>query len=312
MTIQTSCSAISAGTEMLLYRGEVEPGSKLDDTIPSLQGTCQHPFKYGYSTVGRVMAAGSGVSCDWLGRTVFAFHCHEEAFNLAASEAVPVPPGIGVEDAVMLPSMETALSLIMDAAPVVGEHVVVLGQGVIGLLTTSVLSRFPLARLVTADRYEMRRARSVEMGADISLDPSMDAQSFAESAGLLPSKADLVIELSGRPEALEYATHLGGMEARIVVGSRYGRKPAAGCLGDDFHRHRLHILSSQVSRIDGSLSGRWTKARRLEMAWRLVRAVRPSRLITHRFDISRAAEAYRLLDEGGEQAIQIILTYPEG
>lgn len=311
MTIRATCSAISAGTEMLLYRGEMEQGSKLDDVIPSLQGTCQHPFKYGYSTVGRVVAAGKGVSCDWLGKTVFAFHSHEEVFNIAASDAIAVPPGIREEDAVMLPSMETALSLTMDAAPLVGEFVVVLGQGVIGLLTTSVLSRFPLARLITADRYETRRVRSVEMGADVSLDPMMKVASFLESAGLPSSKADLVFELSGRPEALEYATHLAGMEARIVVGSRYGQKAAAGCLGDDFHRQRLRVLSSQVSNIDSSLSRRWTKTRRLEMAWRLIRAVTPSRLITHRFDIADAAEAYRLLDESGEKAIQILLTYPE-
>ena len=312
VAVRTLCSAISAGTEMLMYRGQVEAGSKLDTAIPSLQGRFVHPFKYGYATVGEVTAAGEGVACAWVGKPVFAFHSHEDAFTVPLPEIVPVPPGIGVEDAVLLPSMETALSLVMDAAPLVGEEVIVLGQGVIGLLTTAILARMPLARLVAADRYPLRRQRSLELGADACLDPSLDAPRFLEAADLGEGKADLVFELSGDPAALGYATRLTGMEGRIVVGSRYGSKGAPAGLGDDFHRNRLRIISSQVSRIDGSLSGRWSKARRLESAWRLVRMVRPARLVTHRFGISDAAQAYRLLDEGAPDVVQILLTYPEG
>jgi threonine dehydrogenase-like Zn-dependent dehydrogenase len=297
---------------MLMYRGQSEAGAPLDTTIPSLRGPSAHPFKYGYAAVGEVVAAGGGVACAWVGKRVFCFHSHESHFTTPVSEVVAVPPGIEDDDAVFLPSMETALSLVMDAAPLVGENVIVLGQGVIGLLTTSILARMPLSRLVTADRFEVRRERSEEMGADRSIEPSPDAQHFMDSSGLFDQKADLVFELSGDPAALENATHLTGMEGRIVVGSRYGSKEMRACLGDDFHRNRLRIISSQVSRIDGSLSGRWSKARRLEVAWRLIRAVRPSRLITHRFDIVRAAEAYRLLDGDEENAIQVLLTYPEG
>jgi 2-desacetyl-2-hydroxyethyl bacteriochlorophyllide A dehydrogenase len=310
--VRNIVSAISAGTEMLVYRGQIEEGTPLDTTIPSLQGPSSHPFKYGYAAVGEVVAAGEGVACAWIGKRVFCFHSHESLFTVPVAEAVAVPPGIDGEDAVFLPSMETALSLVMDGGPLVGENVVVLGQGVVGLLTTSVLSRMPLTRLVAADRYPLRRQRALEMGADVFLDPPPDAVQFLERSGLRDQKADLVFELSGQPAALEYATFLTGMEGRIVVGSRYGSKEMRGCLGDDFHRNRLRIISSQVSRIDGSLSGRWSKARRLESAWRLVRAVRPSRLVTHRFDISDAADAYRLLDEGGEDAVQVLLTYQEG
>lgn len=309
--VRSLFSAISAGTEMLLYRGQVEQGTRLDTTIRSLGGTFAHPFKYGYATVGEVVAAGEGVACAWVGRRVFCFHSHESEFTVPVSEAVAVPPGVSDEDALFLPSMETALSLVMDGAPLVGENVVVLGQGVIGLLTTSLLARMPLSALVTADRYPLRRERSMEMGADRCLDPAIDARQFLGSSGLDEIRADLVYELSGEPAALEYATHLAGMEGRIVVGSWYGNKEMRTCLGDDFHRNRLRIISSQVSRIDGSLSGRWSKSRRLGVAWKMIALARPSRLVSHRFKIADAASAYRLLDENGREVVQVVLDYPE-
>jgi 2-desacetyl-2-hydroxyethyl bacteriochlorophyllide A dehydrogenase len=309
--VRSQLSAISAGTEMLLYRGQVEQGTRLDTTIRSLGGSFSHPFKYGYATVGEVVVAGGGVACAWVGKRVFCFHSHESEFTIPISEAVAVPPGVSDEDALFLPSMETALSLVMDGAPLVGENVVVLGQGVIGLLTTSLLARLPLSALVTADRYPLRRSRSLDMGADLCLDPSRDVRRFLESSGLSEVKADLAFELSGEPAALEFATHITGMEGRIVVGSWYGNKEMRTCLGDDFHRNRLRIISSQVSRIDGSLSGRWSKSRRLGVAWKMIRTVGPSRLISHRFNITEASKAYRLLDDHGQDAIQVVLDYQE-
>jgi threonine dehydrogenase-like Zn-dependent dehydrogenase len=309
--VRSLVSGISAGTEMLFYRGLVDEGSPLDTTIPSLREGLHRPFKYGYATVGVVGSVGDGVTSEWEGRTVFSFHSHESLFNATLAEVIPVPPGIGVEDAVMLPATETALSLAMDAAPLVGERAVVLGQGVIGLLTTAVLSFMPLSRLVTSDLVPMRRERSLGLGADASLGPDLGPRDFLEAAGLSACPADLVFELTGNPRALELATHITGVEGRVIVGSWYGNQAFSCPLGEAFHRKRLRIISSQVSRIGGELSPRWTKERRIEEAWRLVARIRPSRLITHRLPFGKAPTAYHLLDENTEDAIQVILEYPE-
>ena len=50
----------------------------------------------------------------------------------------------------------------MDGAPVIGEDVLVFGQGIVGLLTTSILAGFPLANLITLDQYALRRQTSRE------------------------------------------------------------------------------------------------------------------------------------------------------
>ena len=52
--------------------------------------------------------------------------------------------------------METAVNLVQDGAPALGERVLVLGQGIVGLFTASLLSEFPLDTLVTVDRYDLR------------------------------------------------------------------------------------------------------------------------------------------------------------
>ena len=80
-------------------------------------------------------------------------------------------------------------------------------------------------------------------------------------------------------------------------------------LGGRFHRSRMRLIASQVSRVAPELSGRWTSRRRLDVAWEMLRAVRPGRLITHRFPLAQAADAYALLDAQPEQALQVLLTY---
>jgi len=311
VTVRSVLSAISAGTEMLFYRGLVGEGTPLDETITAIRSELQYPFKYGYATVGVVERAGEGVPPGWLGREVFCFQPHESRFTVPLPEVRPVPTGVTMEDAVLFPGVETALSLAMDAAPIVGENVAVLGQGVIGLLTTAILARMPLGHLVAADRYALRQERSRMMGAEACVDPSGGPHQFLEDVGLAGSKADLVIELSGTPEGLELATRIAALEGRIVVGSWYGTNPQGCRLGDEFHRQRLRIISSQVSRISGDLSSRWSKERRAELTWRTIRTLSPSHLITHRFPIMEASAAYQLLDESGHLALQVLLTYPE-
>ena len=111
-----------------------------------------------------------------IGRTVFSFHPHESYFLARPEDIMEVPSEIGEEDAVFLPSMETAVSLVMDARPILGERAVIIGQGVIGLLTTAIMAKMPLSHLATIDRFQCRKEASLELGASkcISADASSD------------------------------------------------------------------------------------------------------------------------------------------
>jgi threonine dehydrogenase-like Zn-dependent dehydrogenase len=311
LVIRTLLSAISPGTETLIYRGEVPEEMAIDLNIPSLAGSFRFPFKYGYSNIGEVIEVGNGISSEWLGRRVFSFHPHESAFLAQLSELIPVPEGLSIEDAVFLPNMETALNLVQDGAPLVGEAVAVWGLGVVGLLTTAVLVKHPFIKLVTFDRFSLRRKAGLELGVLGSVDPgSPDLLHYvSELLSNNGSGFDLSFELSGSPIALNQAIEAAGFASRILIGSWYGQKTAALSLGGRFHRSRIRLISSQVSTIAPELTGRWNKKRRFELAWLALADIQPRRWITQHFPLEEAPRAYRLLAENPEDTIQVIFNY---
>jgi 2-desacetyl-2-hydroxyethyl bacteriochlorophyllide A dehydrogenase len=311
--VNTLFSGISPGTEMLLYRNQFPDGMRLDETIPALSETFQYPLKYGYAAVGRVVETGWKVPKEWSGRLVFAFQPHASHFLADPQELLLIPPGVSPELATMLPNMETAVNFLLDGAPLLGEQVIVFGQGIVGLLLTALLAKMPLAGLLTLDLYPRRRLMSENLGAQASLDPTA-AQVLEKVKALMADNrfyqgADLAYEVSGHPGALDQAIASTGYHGRVVIGSWYGRKKTELHLGGDFHRSRIRLISSQVSTIAPELTGRWTKSRILGLAWRLLREVQPLALITHTFKFSEAASAYALLDDHPEQAIQVVMTY---
>lgn len=311
--VRTVCSAISPGTELLVYRGQWPENVPVDETIPALAGRFRYPLQYGYSAVGRVVAVGTEVSEDWLDRTVFGFIPHESHFLALPESLIPVPDSIAPEEAAFLPNMETAVSFVMDGSPLIGERVAVFGQGIVGLLTTALLARLPLELLATLDAYRLRREKSLQLGAHIALDPrdadaanQLQARISDEFSGL-----DLAYEVSGNPAALEEAINMTAFSGRVVVGSWYGAKRVDIGLGGHFHRSRVQIISSQVSKLSPVLTGLWTKTRRLRLAMRMLEQVRPAGLISHRFHVSRASDAYALLDEHPDRTIQVIFEYED-
>ena len=306
--VETTCSAISAGTEMLIYQGRFPRDLETDSVISTLRGGFRYPLAYGYASVGKVVEVGKQVNTEWLNRLVFAFQSHTSHFVSKPESLFPVPHPLQSETACFLPNMETAINLVQDAAPIFGERVLVLGQGVIGLLTTSLLAEFPLDTLVTADCYKLRRKASLDLEVGNSLDPNSESFRNDSSAYTL-RKFDLTLELSGNPAALNDALALTDFSGRIIVGSWYGEKPAEIELGGAFHRSRIKLISSQVSTIAPELSGRWDKSRRFEVAWKALERIKPEKWITHRFPIGAAVEAYRLLDENPQETIQVMLHY---
>jgi 2-desacetyl-2-hydroxyethyl bacteriochlorophyllide A dehydrogenase len=312
LLVQTLVSAISPGTEMLLYRGQMPPELMADATIAALDDG-GYPQKYGYATVGRVVEIGTSVDKVWRDRLVFAFQPHQSHFMALPEDVLPLPEKMLPETAVFLPNMETAVSFIMDAQPGIGEQVAVFGQGIVGLLTTSLLAQLPLACLLTLDSFSLRRDWSQKLGAAASLNPS-DPDLTAQIAAALPHAShhpglDLAFELSGNPAALDAAIGVMGFNGRILIGSWYGSKRADLNLGGNFHRSQIQLISSQVSHIAPRWQGRWSKARRLAVAWEMLQTHQPQQLITHRFQLAQAVQAYELIDQRPETAVQIIFTY---
>ena len=328
--VETICSAISAGTEMLIYQGRfprdtssaLSASLETDSVISTLSGGFEYPLAYGYACVGVVRETGAQVSRSWIDKKVFAFQPHTSHFITTPELLIPLPQSLPPETACFLPNMETAVNLVQDGAPILGERVAVLGQGIVGLLTACLLKEFPLESLVTSDCYERRRKASRDIGVNESFDP--DNKNFSstkseikdtrlmkqkESTAYTQNKFDLTFELTGSPSALDEALELTAYSGRIVIGSWYGNKRAPIDLGGVFHRSRIKLISSQVSTIAPELSGRWDKARRFEVAWKALERIKPEKWITHRLSVDDAGEAYELLDKNPQDTIQVLFDY---
>lgn len=302
--VETICSAISAGTEMLVYRGQFPQLQDAHDTVSS---ELKYPLAYGYACVGKVLGIGKKVNREWGGKLVFSFQPHTSHFIAKTEALFPIPNSISPENACFLPNMETAVNLVQDGAPILGERVLVLGQGVVGILTASLLSEFPLENLTVVDGIELRRNA-------LNVESRKSKVNKLAPANLRPStfdSFDISFELTGSPAVLNHAIEHTAFSGRVVIGSWYGQKRAEIDLGGSFHRSRIKLISSQVSSISPELSGRWDKSRRFEVAWQALGRIQPEQWITHRFALNDAAKAYQLLDENPQETIQVIFDYKQ-
>ncbi len=305
--VRPVASAISQGTEMLVYRGEVASGTILD--LPTLAGSFDFPIKYGYASVGRVEEVGSAEIDLAPGDLAFTLHPHQDAYVAPVAFVRRLPPELPPESGLFVANLETALNALLDAPVRLGERVVILGQGVVGLLIGLLARQNGAERVIVADDYEGRRRLAGDLGADAALVPDNDladrVRDLTQGRG-----ADLVFEASGNPAALQSAIGAIATEGTVVVCSWYGTKTVALELGGHFHRERVRIRSSQVGRLDPGLGPRWNHARRSNTVLDLLPRLSLDRLVSQRFPFERAAEAYRLVDEHPEETVQVVLSYP--
>ena len=303
--VRSLASAISHGTEMLVYRGQVSAELPLD--LPTLQGSFGFPIKYGYALVGHVVEAGPGVSAPAVGELVFVHHPHQSIVTVPVSLAVPLPALSTAEAGVFFANVETALNVMLDAQPRIGETAVVLGQGVVGLLLTQLLRRAGVATIIVADGYDLRRRIATSLGADAGLEPAALVEHVMDATR--GCGADVVFEVSGNPDALASAINCAAAGSDVVVCSWYGTKLVPAPLGGAFHRKRLRLVSSQVGAVNASLGPRWDVERRRRVAADLLPKLRLDELITHRFHISAASDAYELVSSDPGETLQVLLTY---
>jgi 2-desacetyl-2-hydroxyethyl bacteriochlorophyllide A dehydrogenase len=306
--VRTAVSAISPGTEMLVYRGEAPHDLPLD--LPTLAGSYALPAKYGYAVVGRVERAGEQVHDLAPGDAVFVHHPHQDLFTIPARLAVRLPEEVPLERSAFFANLETALGVVHDAGLRLGEAAAVFGCGVVGLLVLRLLVLCGAGSVVAVDPLGSRRRFALRLGASSAAKPGEVAGAVREATG--GRGADVVVEASGSAAALQEALGCVCREGAVVVASWYGTKPAVLDLGGHFHRGRVRIRSSQVGGIAPELSARWDRARRGRAVLDLLRHLPLEEMVTHRVPFERAPEAYRLVDERPDETLQVILTYPQG
>jgi 2-desacetyl-2-hydroxyethyl bacteriochlorophyllide A dehydrogenase len=298
--VRAEYSGISGGTEMLAYRGELDSSLPKDESLGPLGGTFEYPFTYGYSVVGTVEASSADVK---EGERVFAFHPHQSRFVVSADDVVRLG-GCKPRTATLLPLVETALQISLDAGVRYGEVVAVLGLGPVGILSAILLARSG-AVVVGSDPKPWRREAAQASGLE-----TVDPEGLGDTVRATTNGrgADFIVEATGNPDVLGETLWLLAAGGVAVVASWYGVKPVPLPLGAEFHRRRLEIRSSQVSTI-GSRAARWDRRRRLETTRALLGELPLSVLGSHTFPVERAAEAYAAIDRGDAGVVHVALAY---
>jgi NADPH:quinone reductase-like Zn-dependent oxidoreductase len=252
--LRAVASALSRGTERLVFSGRVPESEYERMRAPFMSGTFPFPVKYGYAMVGRVEEGPSSLK----GRVAFALYPHQTAFNLAVENIVPLPEGLPAERAVLGANMETALNAVWDGAPGPADRIAVVGAGVLGLLVARLCALIPGTQVTVVDIDPGRAAVAKAFGA-----------AFA-TPDKAPDGCDLVVHTSASAAGLATALRLAGDEATVLELSWYGSDEVRVPLGDVFHSRRLKLISSQVGKVSPSRRPRWDYRRRLIAALNLL------------------------------------------
>jgi threonine dehydrogenase-like Zn-dependent dehydrogenase len=253
--VRTRYSAVSRGTESLVFRGGVPPSQYSAMRAPFQDGDFPAPLKYGYLNVGVVEAGPEQL----LGREVFCLYPHQTAYVVPAASLVPVPADVPARRAVLAGTVETAVNALWDAQPLIGDRVAVVGAGMVGCSVARLLAGMPGVRVTVVDVDETRCEVAARLGADFAL------------PGNAPHDLDLVVHASATSAGLQLALDLLAPEGTVLEVSWYGDTEVSLSLGGAFHSRRLGIRASQVGTVAAARRGSRSTRDRLELALDLLR-----------------------------------------
>lgn len=295
----------------------------LRPTIEKVFAKLDAPIPLGYSLVGDVLEIGRQVSGLSVGDRVAcagAGHANHAEFNAVPKHLTAlIPPGVDDEEASFVTLGAIALQGVRLAVPTLGERVVVMGLGIIGLLTVQILKANG-CRVLGFDPNESRAGLAQKLGADVALSAGLPeaAASFSGGFGV---DAVIVTASSRSSEPINVAAEISRLKGRIVVVGMIGMKIDR----EPFYKRELELkmsLSYGPGRHDPAYEFggrdyplpyvRWTEQRNMEAFLGLIAEgrVTPKALVSHRFAIAEGERAYALM-ESGQPHLAILLTYPE-
>jgi NADPH:quinone reductase-like Zn-dependent oxidoreductase len=293
--VRTLHTGVSRGTETLVLAGRVPDSERERMRAPFQEGDFPAPVKYGYLNVGVVEHGPDPL----VGRTVFTLYPHQDRYVVPAAAVSVVPDGVPPRRAVLAGTVETAVNALWDARPLVGDHLTVVGAGMVGCCVARLLSGVP-GTVVTL----------------VDVDPSRAA--VAEALGVrfaLPEEAtgdqDLVLHASATAAGLARSLDLLGREGEVVELSWYGDRPVTVALGGAFHAGRLAIRASQVGAVSPARRARRTHADRLALALDLLRDPAYDALLTGRSPFADLPDVLPRLASGDLPALCHTIDYPE-
>ncbi|MCE5289399.1 MAG: zinc-binding alcohol dehydrogenase [Nocardiaceae bacterium] len=260
---------------------------------PFQEGEFPGPVKYGYLNVGIVEEGPP----ELLGRTVFCLYPHQTHYVVPVTAVVAVPDDVPPERAVLAGAVETAVNALWDAPPLIGDHVTVVGAGMIGCCVARLLAKFPAVSVTLVDVDTSRAEVAAALGVRFA------------TPDTAPSDQDRVFHTSSAADGLRLALRLLRTEGEVIEMSWYGDTDVSLPLGRAFHSQRLAIRSSQVGRVAPARRSSRTLADRRALALQLLRDEAFDALLTGRSDFDHLPETMAQIAAGALPGLCHVITY---
>ncbi len=296
VVVEARVSAVSRGTESLVFTGRVPKSQYETMRCPFQEGGFPGPLKYGYASVGVVVETGVNAT-TWQGRRVFSLYPHQQRYVVPAAAVHGIADDVPDDRAALAANMETALNAMWDAGPRIGDRIAVVGGGVVGCLVAALAAAMPATKVQLIDIDAGRADVAAALGVGFALPD--------QAVG----DADVVFHASGHGDGLATALGLAGFEATVVELSWYGDGQVAVPLGEAFHVRRLRLMASQVGHVAAARRARRTRAERLAQGLELLRDGRFDALITGRCRLQDLPEGMARLAAAPAGALCQLVTY---
>jgi NADPH:quinone reductase-like Zn-dependent oxidoreductase len=253
--VRTRFSAISRGTEQLVFAGRVPPEQRQAMRAPFQDGEFPGAVKYGYLNVG-VVESGPP---ELLERTVFCLYPHQTAYVVPVPAVLPVPAGVPAQRAVLAGTVETAINALWDAAPRVGDRACVVGGGMVGCCVARLLAQIPGTQVTLVDVDVTRAPIAAALGVGFATPDQIDGEH------------EIVVHTSATGAGLQRCLDLLAPGGEVLELSWYGSSDLNLNLGGAFHSRRLAIRASQVGTVAAARRTTRSTRDRLTLALQLLR-----------------------------------------
>lgn len=293
VAVKAMHSLISIGTEKVVTTQQLSEVAAKQMRVPYMKGNVDLEFTYGYSMVGKVINGPK----NYMGKIVHLLHPHQEYAFVDESDIHNVPDGISPRVATLASNMETAVNAIWDAEVVMGDHVLVIGYGVIGALVALLAKSIPGVLVKVCEINENRANKAQEHGFEV------------EDVDSLQNNFDLAFNSSASAIGLQIGIDKTGIEGKVIELSWHGSKPVSVVLGETFHYDRKRIISSQVSQIPLVKQHRWNHTRRKTLVFDLLKKLDPIHLLERDIHFDDCPAFYHDLRNNGVKDFSVSINY---
>jgi 2-desacetyl-2-hydroxyethyl bacteriochlorophyllide A dehydrogenase len=298
--IKTCCSLISPGTERAaLTRVWDDAGFRANP---------------GYALAGEVIELGQGVNAFQVGERVITLRNHA-SLMLASTDpwdTLKIPEKVSYEDATFLPLASVALHALRRAQLTLGETVVILGAGIIGL-TLVQLARMDGARqVIILDLADNRLSLARDYGADLAINPSADDVVGMIMDATHGKGASVTIEATGNVSVLPLAFQFAAHGGRIVCAGLWEQdQPIPISL--EFLARELSLIAAHQPHcpVTENIYWPWTQQdnRKLLLEMMASGKLRVSEMLTHRFPVQETPLIYERIKAGDRSMLGVLLEW---